>query len=107
MANPHRGEVALVAGDKTYTLALTINAVCELEDLLQKSVSEIEQDRGSIRTLRAMLWAALREHHPMDLEDAGRLMQEAGASAAGEAVRKAVSLAFPAPDSKADRKNPR
>jgi len=107
MANPHRGEVTLSAGDKTYTLVFTINAVCALEKLLEKGVDEIMMERGKVTNVRAMLWAALLRHHKMEVDDAGDVMDEAGAEATGVAVTKAVALAFPPPGGKGAGKNPR
>lgn len=105
MANPNRGEVSLVAGETTFTLVFTINSVCELEDVLEKGINEIVADMGKVKTIRALLWAGLRHHHPMTLEEAGDLMQKAGAAATGAAINKAVTLAFP-PEDKAAGANP-
>jgi hypothetical protein len=103
MANPHRGEVELKAGDQTYTLVFTINAVCELEGALNKGINEIVADMARVSTIRAVLWAGLQELHPMDLKAAGAIMHEAGAAATAEAVNRAMSLAFPPKDA---TKNP-
>jgi hypothetical protein len=98
MANPHRGEVELKAGEKTFTLAFTINSVCELETALDKPLMDIVSDMGRLTTIRAVLWAGLRHHHKMTLEAAGDVMQEAGAPATAEAINVALSRAFPQPE---------
>lgn len=98
MANPHRGEVALKAGDTAYTLTFTINAVCELEGALGKGVSEIVSDMSRVSTVRAVLWAGLRHHHKVTLEEAGDIMHAAGAAATAQAINKAMGLAFPQPE---------
>lgn len=98
MANPHRGEVELKAGEKTYTLSFTINAVCELEAALDKPLMDVVSDMGRLMTIRAVLWAGLRHHHKVTLEEAGDVMQAAGAPATAEAINLALSRAFPQPE---------
>lgn len=97
MPNPHRGEVSLKAGEKTYTLAFTINSVCELENHLDKSLSDIVAGMGRVSVVRAVLWAGLRHHHGVSIEEAGDIMHEAGAAATSEAINEAMMLAFPQP----------
>lgn len=100
MANPHRGSVALQAGEKAYTLSFSINAICELEDALDKPVAQIAEglrDERNVRmsTVRSVIWAALLDHHAVSLEEAGAIASEAGIAACMEAVGRAFSLAFP------------
>lgn len=101
MANPHRGSVAIQVGDRAYTLAFTVNALCELEDVLGKPVAKIADglsDPNNVRmsTVRALLWAGLQDHHPgTDLKAAGLIASEAGIPVVMEAIGKAFSLAFP------------
>jgi len=86
MANRERGEVMLEVGGQTYVLALTTNAMCELEDQLSTPEQTVtfldvlqQVSRRSVRAVRALTWAALREHHPtMNVKDAGNLIQAAG-----------------------------
>src|SRR5690606_29421084 len=101
MANPHRGSVALQAGDQAFTLSFSVNALCELEDLLNMPDSKIAttmNDPNSVRmsTVRALICGALRDHHPeTDLQAAGDIASAAGIPACMEAVGKAFQLAFP------------
>lgn len=104
MANPHRGEVSFKAGEKDYTLCFTINAVCELEDRLGKSVGEIVSDMGRISVVRAVLWAGLLHHHKVSIEQAGEIMHEAGAAATAQAINAAMAMAFPQPEAGAPSK---
>lgn len=106
MANPHRGEVELKAGEKTYTLVFTINAVCELESHLNKSVTEIVGSMDRITVVRAVLWAGLQHHHKLTLEEAGDIMHAAGAAATSAAINQAMTLAFPAPEAGKTKANP-
>lgn len=93
MANRERGEVTLAAHNQTYTLRLTTNACCELEDRLARAGEVVHERRllhatkdgpsttipvtrprllddvvagvfrGSVRDLRWLLWAALQDKH--------------------------------------------
>jgi len=105
MANPLRGETELKAGEKSYTLAFTINSVCELEDKLDRPLTDIVADMGRISVVRAVLWAGLLHHQKMTIEEAGDVMHEAGAAAAAQAINASLSQAFPQPAAGASRKN--
>lgn len=106
MSNAHRGEVALVAGDQTYTLVYTTNAVCALEEQLGQSLAEIVTGMGRLKVMRAVLWAGLLERHQLGRpEDAGPIMDAAGVPAVVDAVNKAITTAFPPPPAGAARKN--
>lgn len=108
MANPHRGSVALQAGDRAYTLSFSVNAICELEAELDKPVSEIIasiQDPKQLRlsSVRALVWAALRDHHEdVTVKDAGIITTDAGIQVAVEKVGEAFKLAFPEAKGKAN-----
>lgn len=101
MANAQRGEVELVVGDKTYKLRLGINAIVEVEDVLggvgiNEIIASLDPANVRIGTLRAILWGALREHHPeVTLLDAGDLIGEVGAAAIAPVVGEAIGAAFP------------
>lgn len=56
-------------------------------------------------TVRALIWAALRDYHEeVDLKEAGAIASEAGMPAVMEAIGRAFQLAFP---EAADNANPR
>jgi len=101
MANAMRGEVPLKVGDQTYTLLLSINALCELESetgvpvpQLAESLNKPENVR--LTTVRAIVWAALQERHPkVTLKDAGAIIHEAGLPAVMDAIGQAFQSAFP------------
>src|SRR5262245_46601839 len=86
MANPQRGEVDVTVGDTTYTLALDLNAMCELEDVLstpEHPISFQDVTRGMVasnmRYVRAFIWATLRRHHKeITLLGVSDLIQAAG-----------------------------
>lgn len=101
MANAHRGEVEIKAGDKTYTLVFTINALCDVEEA--SPGVNILGDFSKLSNIRLMLWAGLRTRHPeIGKADAGRILEEAGFSSAKAAVVQAIERAFPAKDATAN-----
>lgn len=99
MTNAVKGTVHLEAGGRMYTLALTTNALCALEDRLGQPFTEIFADIGSMGlvTFRAVMWAALIEHHALSETEAGALIDAVGMPIAAQAVFEAVQIAFPAP----------
>lgn len=105
MANPHKGEATLTAGERSFTLVYTINSICELEDALNKGINEIVTDMARMSVMRAMLWAGLMDKHAMSLKEAGDVMHEAGLKAVTVAVNSALANAFPA--EKGSKANPR
>lgn len=87
MANREKGEVDLEIGGRVYTMVLNVNAMCELETLMSTSVRTVTCEEVLVRAVkqhsavafRAMFWACLREYHKeVTLEQAGRLMEDAG-----------------------------
>ena len=102
MANPHKGDVDLVAGDKTYRLRLDINAIAELEDHTGKGINQIAEELADPSTMRitlarAVFWGATRSTHPeMTVKEAGEVMTEAGFQSAIDAINTAFVRAFPA-----------
>ncbi|WP_421505503.1 MULTISPECIES: GTA-gp10 family protein [Brucella] len=99
MANPKRGEVALILGDQTYTLSFSVSALCELEDALDMPVSKIGDllnDAANLRmdTVRKVIWAALRDHHEeIDVKQAGKLATNI--PLVMNTIGEAFQLAFP------------
>ena len=104
MANPHRGEVEMKAPSGTFTLRLSINAIAEIENLLDQGINEIaaslaDASRMRLATLRAIVWGGLRENHPdLTLFAAGDLISEVGVDGITDAVQQAFTLAFPKAD---------
>lgn len=95
MANQFIGDASFEADGQTYTLRLDFNAMCELEDATgENAMTIIEQyEKGEIsaRSLRALFWAMMREHHPeATLKDAGRLLSQAP-----DAIGSALAAAAP------------
>lgn len=86
MSNRETGVVTVEVQDKTYRLVLDVNAICELEAAFSTPDKEIVLNdiltkvaRGSVAHIRALVWAALRRHHPeMTLAQSGQFIQDAG-----------------------------
>lgn len=99
MANPHKGEVSAEIAGTSYKFVLSVNGICAVEDLLNrtwldicvelgswgpktgkdgKPIEESDIDRARrIKTslVRALFWAGLQEHHgSVTLKQAGGLM---------------------------------
>lgn len=110
MANKERGEVTLKAGDTTYVLRLTFNGICDLEQVLDMTSAEIDvlvRNPTAVRSAhwRAILWACLRDKHSdLELEDAGRIIDEAGPEVAVKAIYDALRTSQP--EKKAGSENP-
>ena len=110
MANPNRGGVSVRAGDDEWTFSFSINALCELEEHLGKPIPQIVEamgDQSSVRItdLRALVWAALLDHHDnISLADAGEVATKVGFLVCLEKVGQAFELAFPAKAAKNPRR---
>ncbi len=113
MANPHKGQVELKAGDSTYILRYSIDAICSLEASLDKGFPAIVADMSNPATMRLsavreVLRAGLQEHHPdITVKQAGELIISAGGALVvlGK-VNEAFGAAFPEPEA-SDKKSPR
>lgn len=98
MANPLRGEVEFVQDGSTYVLVLDVNALCAAEALLGQKSQEIARALalgGHMSVLRGLLWAGLKRHHNLALEEAGVLLQAMGLGQASAKMVEAMRLAFP------------
>ncbi|MEO9297566.1 GTA-gp10 family protein [Devosia alba] len=106
MANEILGEVDFPVGDKTYRLRLSINQIIQVEDLLGIGIIKIagmfnDVDSLTAGSVRAVLWGALREHHPeVDIMGAGDIMAEARLQSTIEHVGRALQAAFPTAEGK-------
>ena len=102
MANPVKGQVALRVDGRTLILEFSIDALCQLEQHMGMTASEIIGKLGvddSLTFKRDLLWGGLREHHPeLDLRQAGELLRQRGGAAAGAKVIEAYLAAWPDPD---------
>lgn len=112
MANRERGEVDLAAGGDTFVLRLSINAIAEIENLLDLGVNDLiamlrKPKDFRIATWRVLLWGALREHHKCSLDEAGEIMGRAGVNVAVQALSEAMTAAFPEPTAGSEENPPK
>ena len=105
MANPHKGEVEIKAGEATYTLRFSIDAICSLEAATGKpftacAVEMTDAKTASMTLVRLLLHAGLKENHPqISLKESGEIIPAAGGMlVVTEKVFEAFALAFPAPE---------
>jgi hypothetical protein len=61
---------------ENYTLVFNYNAMCEIEEILGKSIIELMEDRSQVglKALRAMLCAGLLEKHGLTIQETGKLI---------------------------------
>lgn len=103
MANRERGDVEFQSLDQSWTLKLGVNAMCEIEDATEKSILEIGEllnnpKTVTIRLLRTVVWAALREYHgDIDVKQAGAVIDGIGMNEAGRLIGEAFTAATPKP----------
>lgn len=106
MANQHKGGVDFSVGDKSYTLRLTANDLCELESVTDMKapaavgelLATLQTASVDYRLLRALLWAGLNRNHKMTIEQCGDLIDEAGLKAVTTAIGKLIVATWPAPE---------
>lgn len=111
MANPHKGEVALKSNGKVYTLLFDINTICEIEQALDASISELGDvlsEGAKLSTIRVMIWAGLQHHHPgLSLQDAGHVIAGSDMKEMSQALGQGLASAFPKPEGGASKPDPR
>jgi len=87
MANPQRGEVDVEINGTTYTLAMDLNALSELQEAINpRDPDSIDLEtiirqlhKVNPRYVRAFIWAMLRRHHDeVTLRGASDLVTDAG-----------------------------
>src|SRR3546814_13466412 len=106
MANAVKGEASLKAGDKEYTLVMSVNALCEAEDVLGMATDEIlaRYSSGlSVKLLRGLIWAALQTNHPCTVDEAGEIIEAAGVPSAKTALEQAILASMPAAEAEIGR----
>jgi len=101
MANPHRGEVDIEIGGETWTLRLTLNAMCEIEEQTGKGLPEIVNilqhgKAGGFSGMRAIVCAAARSNLPdLTPEMIGEMIDISDMQKIGHAINQLVSRSAP------------
>jgi hypothetical protein len=100
LANRFKGEVAFEAGEASYTMRFSANALCELEDALEMGVNTVATQLANpesmrLKMVRVVFWAGLRDHHPdITLHQAGEIITDVSLTKAMGLVSRAFELAF-------------
>jgi hypothetical protein len=81
--------------DKQRKIRFTFNAFCELEEVMDRPLTEL-QNGFKMKDLRALVWAGLLHEEPdLTLEDAGAMIDEAESiEEVAQVVGKALEAAF-------------
>jgi hypothetical protein len=82
-ANPERGEVDFVVGERTYVLRPTMNALCAMERRTGRTYGALVASLTSLdfMALRELLFTLLQPYHRKDfptLDQVGNLIDEVG-----------------------------
>jgi len=97
MANPIKGEVPIIIGERKYTLVLGTYALAAIERRLKMPWAKVMQRAtegywGIDETLAAFAAALLRHHRDISEEKAADLIDQAGIEAISEALAEAIKL---------------
>jgi hypothetical protein len=100
MSNPYRGEASFEVEGKTHRVHYTWNAAVAYEEatgrLLSDALLDLASGKLSARSLRAMLWAGLREAgEDVTQKDAGLLIDRLGRREARRIMGVALRFFFP------------
>lgn len=88
MANPERGEVAIVHEGRPYTFVLTLNAMVKLQEQTGVLLQEFMTNLADVKKIRTLFWAAADAHHEdLDEKAIGQVLNSVGG------IRKIVALA--------------
>ena len=103
-ANPELGETKVVIGGVEYVLAMTFNALIELQQMFRRDgvLPKLDEllkraQNEDYEVFRAIFWVLFRRHHPeVTVEQAGDLITKAGGLATMDALlNRAVSGSAP------------
>ncbi len=98
MANAERGEVELAAEKESYTLALSMNAICEMQKRTGKTYGELLRAMPlDFVSFRDMVFMSLRRHHSKqfpNLDSVGELIDSLpdGHATAAKAITALLEL---------------
>lgn len=87
--------------DKTRNLRLGVNAICDIEAITGKPISQLNDGAG-FTEIRAILYCGLRwESKDITLEEVGEMMEESDLDYIGNKIGEAIELALPTEKKKA------
>ncbi len=94
MANPKRGELAVKFDGKTINLALTFNALCELEEHFGENIVKLmtrmnDETKLSFREVREFMHVVLMQKVPdATIAQAGEMVEENGLEIYGKVMER-------------------
>lgn len=82
--------------DRPRTLRYGINALCVVEDLIDKQITKLNMEEVSLKDLRSIIYAGLfHEDNSLTVEGVGELVDEySNITEVAEKVGEALELAF-------------
>ena len=94
MANPHKGEIAFLAGGVEYTFRLGTYAMVILERRtkmpVQKFLERPKMDWGA-EDMLSLFYAGLYQHHKLSDEQVADIMDDLGADGLGNLIVEAMA----------------
>jgi hypothetical protein len=109
MANPHKGEIEFESDGKRYTLSLSVNALCELDQALgvEDAVTELMlAGKMKVPHYRTLFFLAIKHHHP-ELTDEKQAADLVGLRQMIDLLGQATKAAFPSVDADAKENPPK
>lgn len=96
MAIPMKGEHTVTVGAGEFTLAFTLGACAAIEGQfegrgLQSILADVQGDDPKVTTLLVIIWAGLKKHHNLTLDEVGDLVTMEEAPLWGEAIAKGLA----------------
>lgn len=95
MANPMKGEAIVHVEAGEFTLAYTLGACIAIQDQcdgkpFQQVLAELEKTQD-LKIMCIVIWAGLRKHHNLSLDEVGELINLPEAPLWGQAVGRAIN----------------
>ena len=106
MAIPMKGEHTVTVGAGEFTLAFTLGACAAIEGQfppyvdedgkermrgLKSILADVQGDDPKVTTLLIIIWAGLKKHHGLTLDEVGDLVTMEEAPLWGEAIAKGLA----------------
>lgn len=95
MTAPNRGEAIVRVASGEYTLAFTLGACRAIEQETDKPIGEvlgaIVGNTTDLYLLQVLIWAGLRKHHNLTLDEVGDLVNMFEAKVWGTAITNAFA----------------
>jgi hypothetical protein len=94
MANPMKGEALVRVSTGEFTLAYNFAAAAMIEAEFGKPLGKVMielQESQSVTDMMKVIWAGLKKHHGLSLDEVGDIVTMAEADQWGEAMGRAMA----------------